>query len=194
MYLQQMLDLPTTNPTLYREFIEHGYHTIRRSDRYWAGLWSDLVIEQFMMRAVKSRGGLTRGRGFSESVRHQWVHTAHECASVHDAMTMLSKLQLTSSEQHVEMGPTRISRDIGDAQIVYEWLKSHNPFSGEDQRLRSISTGVIADETSFINCDETEKIGQQIHEKLDGVPLSEAKIKRKDQIKSLDSIIVIRNN
>ena len=55
MYLQQMLHLPTTNPTLYREFIEHGYHTIRRSDRYWAGLWSDLAIEQFDAGSKKLR-------------------------------------------------------------------------------------------------------------------------------------------
>ena len=31
-----------------------GLHVIRRSDRYWAGLSSDLVIEQEFMRAMKS--------------------------------------------------------------------------------------------------------------------------------------------
>lgn len=33
-----------------------GLHVIRRSDRYWAGLSADLVIEQEFMRAMKSSG------------------------------------------------------------------------------------------------------------------------------------------
>ena len=81
-YLQQMLELPKDHPEIYTSFKDHGYHAIRRSERYWAGLWFDLVIEQVMMRSIKSRGGLTRGRGFNESIRHQWVHTTHYCAVI----------------------------------------------------------------------------------------------------------------
>ena len=33
--------------------------------RFWAGLWSDLVIEQGLMRTIKDRGGLTRGQGMT---------------------------------------------------------------------------------------------------------------------------------
>jgi hypothetical protein len=68
IYLQQMKELPATHPHLYKLFLD-GHHTVRRSDRYWAGLSMDLIIEQTMMRAVKSRGGLTRGRGLHESFR-----------------------------------------------------------------------------------------------------------------------------
>ena len=50
------------------------YHTIRRSERYWSGLWTDLVIEQVLMRSLKSRGGLSHGRGLTESVRLMWIH------------------------------------------------------------------------------------------------------------------------
>ena len=55
MYLQLMLELPAGHPWLYEQFTEHGYHTERQSDRYWAGLWTDLTIEQLMMRSIKSR-------------------------------------------------------------------------------------------------------------------------------------------
>ena len=61
-YLQHMLDLPKDHPEIYASFIHKGCHAIRRSERNWAGLWFDLVIEQVMMRSIKSRGGLTRGR------------------------------------------------------------------------------------------------------------------------------------
>ena len=32
MYLQQMLELPSNYPTIYKSFKENGYHTIRRSN------------------------------------------------------------------------------------------------------------------------------------------------------------------
>ena len=59
MYLQLMLELTAGHPWLYEQFTKHAYHTVRRSDRYWAGLWTDLTIEQLMMRSIKSRGRLT---------------------------------------------------------------------------------------------------------------------------------------
>jgi len=60
LHLQTTLDLPATHPWMYENFAAKGFYTIRRSDRFWASLWTDLIIEQVMMRVVKSRGGLTR--------------------------------------------------------------------------------------------------------------------------------------
>ncbi len=59
-----------------------GYHVIRRSDRYWAGLSSDLVIEQNLMSTMKTTGGLTHGRGIDESQRTQWVLALLACSSI----------------------------------------------------------------------------------------------------------------
>ena len=44
LYLQFMVHLPKEHPWLYSCFMEQDYHTIRRSDRFWAGLWTDLAI------------------------------------------------------------------------------------------------------------------------------------------------------
>ena len=107
MYLQQMLELPSNYPSVYKFFKENDYHIIRRSNRYWAGLWSDLVIGLVMMKSIKSRGGLTRGSRMTESVRHQWVHANHACTAIHDAMTKIMNLSLLYSEQHVQIGKTR---------------------------------------------------------------------------------------
>ena len=49
LYLQLMLRLPKDFPWLHEMFINQGFHTVCRSSRYWAGLWTDLVIEQVMM-------------------------------------------------------------------------------------------------------------------------------------------------
>ena len=113
LYLQQMLKLPKEHPWLYKQFVEFGYHTIRRTE-CGGGLSPDLVIEQAMMRSLKSRGGLTRGRGFTESVRNLWVLTVHRCAEVHGAMSTLTRLTLGSSEQHIELSAARKSRDFSD--------------------------------------------------------------------------------
>ena len=46
LYLQRMLELPRTHPWMHQKLAVDGFHVIRRSERYWAGLWPDLVIEQ----------------------------------------------------------------------------------------------------------------------------------------------------
>ena len=59
MFLQDMYTLANhMTPEDYENFTKNGYFTVRRSDKFWGGLWSDLTIEQTLMRMIKSRGGL----------------------------------------------------------------------------------------------------------------------------------------
>ena len=97
-YLQQMSSLEQTHPAVYHMFAEKSYHTVRQNDRFWSGNWSDIVIEQDMMRSLKTSGGLTRGGGMTESSRSQWVATTHEFANIHDQMTEITNTQTSSSE------------------------------------------------------------------------------------------------
>ena len=116
------------------------------------------------MKSIKSRGGLTRGRGMTDSVRHQWVYTNHACAAIHDAMTKITSLSLLSSEQHVEMGKTRKERDYNDLLTLYDWLSTHSPFDAADDRLRSISSGItVPDNNCLINVTTRKEL-----EKLSG--------------------------
>ena len=55
---------------------------MRMTKRFLGGMWIDLVIEQIMIKSAKSGGGLTRGRDMLESVRHNWIYSVHEFASV----------------------------------------------------------------------------------------------------------------
>ena len=55
IYLQNMLELKNSHPHMDKLF-RSGFHVIRRSDRYWAGLSADLVIEQEFMRNMKAAG------------------------------------------------------------------------------------------------------------------------------------------
>ena len=61
VYLNNMLELESQHPDIHTSF-KLEKHVIRRRDRYWAGLSSNLVIEQVLMRSVKTTVGLTHGR------------------------------------------------------------------------------------------------------------------------------------
>ena len=54
IHLQQILKQETEHPDVFA-FLNSGYHVVRRSDRYWAGLSTDLVIEQILMRTIKTQ-------------------------------------------------------------------------------------------------------------------------------------------
>ena len=68
VYLQEMSKLEESHPAVYKSLLD-GNHIVRRSDRFWGGLSTDRVIEQVLMRSVKSVGGMTRGRGLSAAQR-----------------------------------------------------------------------------------------------------------------------------
>ena len=186
LHLQNMLELENNHPWVYEKFAVHGFHTIRRTDHFWAGIWSDLAIEQVLMRSLKSRGGLTRGRGVTESVRLIWLKTMHCCAEIHNSMISLAKLLHVTSEQHVELGASRKRRDNNDLQKITNWFSAHNPFLVNEPSLKSLSTGLIA--TEEIDCDEAEKVGENIQKTLDNITIEEAKVSRKSAIKTLDTL------
>lgn len=188
LYLQLMRGLKHNYPWLYEQFAKKSYHCVRRSDKYWAGLWTDLVIEQTMMRSIKSRGGLTRGSGMTDSVRLLWVSTLHECSSIRQAMSTVTGAVQRSSEQHVDLGAARIHRDSSDLDLITVWLDQFNPFETNDNNLRSLSNGLTATEGDGINCDQADIIGNDIQKNLDNTLIANAKIPRNKQLKSLQHL------
>ncbi|VDI57080.1 Hypothetical predicted protein [Mytilus galloprovincialis] len=101
IYINQMECLKEHNAEVAALF-EAGYHVIRRTDQYWAGISSDLAIEQALMRSIKTTGGLTRGRGMSESQRALWILSMPDCAEINNAMMSFTGTKFYSSDQHKE--------------------------------------------------------------------------------------------
>ena len=81
LYLQYMVDLREKRKDVYDKFQE-GFHVIRRSERKWAGLSTDLAIEQALMHTLKTTGGLTRGRGMTEKQKSIWLLSMPTCADL----------------------------------------------------------------------------------------------------------------
>jgi len=185
LYLQLLCDLEERHEWLYSMFNDNGYHTVRRSDRTWAGLSTDLVIEQVMMKSLKSRGGLTHGRGMTESVRLQWVHSMHKCADVYAAVVTLTGLADSDNTGHVELGKSRSSRDSQDLLKLIAWFAGNSPYHLTDERLCSLGTGLVASETDKIDCDAADEVGGRIMTKMDNVPVSDVSIRKSDQVRTL---------
>ena len=90
-----------------------GFHVVRRTEgRVWAGLSPDLVIEQTLMRSLKSAGGLKRGTGFKVVQCNAYLFSPAACAEISAAVQKLTgKLYYSTSEQHKDMSATRIARE-----------------------------------------------------------------------------------
>ena len=149
--------------------------------------WTDLIIEQVMMRSLKTSGGITRGRGITESVRQLWIGSMHRTASVHDAMSNLTKAYRKTSEQHIDLSTSRVNRDDNDYKEVLSWFNEHDPFN-QDQSLKSLSTGLVANESGKINCDTAELVGYNIQQSLDNNTMNTAKIKRGENVRTLQDL------
>ena len=176
IYLQTMSNLQETHPQVYAKFQE-GYHVVRRSDRLWAGLSTDLVIEQVLMRSLKTTGGLTRGRGMTERQRTVWLLSTPACAEVSRAMQEVTNITYDTSKQHKETSQACLQRDLKDSLKILEYLLARNPFDNR-MELMSIDTGEIA--VATVNVDQAKKIGHDILESMCGNPTKDYTFKKKD--------------
>jgi len=110
----------------------------------------------------------------------------HKCAGIHDAMTRATNLQHRTSEQHMELGTSRSKRDQEDLAKIQSWFCQYEPFHHNQPKLCSLSSGLTASEDDGVNCDQTERVGAKIHKQLNNVRVTDASIKRSDQVRSLD--------
>ena len=95
------------------------------------------------MKNLKSRGGLTRGRGVTEAQRATWILSAPVVSEMNSAMQELTKQEYVTSEQHKEAYSSRMKRDAKDNITLYEFMKDRRPFT-LPYYLTNITTGVSA--------------------------------------------------
>ena len=134
-------------------------HVVRRSDRYWAGLSTDLAMEQVLMHSVKTCRGLTRGQGMSESQHLIWLLSMPACADINNAMQNLTGVTYQRSDQHKDTTKARQERDYKDTNELVTYLSQRNPFSA-DPSLHSITTGVVAGD--HVNANKAKEVGEKV--------------------------------
>ena len=157
-YLQDMSELENRHPDVYLKFV-NGRHVVRRSNKFWVGLSSDPVIQQTLMRSLKTSGGLTHGSGMNEEQRSLWTMSMPVTAMYNIAMQDFNNLTYTTSDQHKETTDACLNRDIHDLAKINSRLIPFTPFS-EDRSLRNIVTGIEA--RSDTNVHEYKAVGMNI--------------------------------
>ena len=121
LYLQSILDLETNYPKACDQFME-VQHTVRRTEKKWTGIWTDLSIEQTLIKSLKGRAGVL-GRGITENVMHVWTITMHQCAATTEAMNKVI-LTPTPSNQHKKAYSGRVKWDYEDFEKIQVYIFS----------------------------------------------------------------------
>ena len=183
LYLQKMLTLESDNPAVFQKSV-NGYHVIRRSDQYWAGIGSDLVIEQTLMRSLKSTWGLTRGSGMTEHQRAAWTMSAPVSSAYNYAMQEFCETVYTTSDQHKDESAPRMARDKEDLAKLVAKLDQQSPFSDE-VALRNIITGIHAD--TNVNVQKLFIVGKDAVTNMEGQAVFSYSHKRTNAVKTLAS-------
>ena len=106
-----MLELENRHPDVYLKFV-NGRHVVRRSNKFWAGLSSDLVIEQTLMRSLKTSVSLTHGSRMNEEQRSLWTMSSTIKAMHNMVMQDFKNPTYTTSDQHKETIDAHLNRDV----------------------------------------------------------------------------------
>jgi hypothetical protein len=97
-----------------------GAYVARLSGRVWAGLPTDLTIEQAMIRGIEERGGVTHGRGANKSVQAIGLATVHHTAAVKTSSSEFVNLEYCHNEAQL-LGRSRAKRDNADLEKVLQF-------------------------------------------------------------------------
>lgn len=186
-YLDKMKQIPDIlTPNQLRNFTVDGYFTIRRTDRYWSGNFSDQTIEQVLMRMLKAQGGLAHGRGITPSTQAKLVHVLPKCVPICNALESFCNVHAQTSDQHTDLRAATTSRDASDFDIMFGWLKAHSPLGYQAiDGLVNISTGVVAQGSA--NADSAYEVGKAAADAMTGKSHGEVKLKRNDRVVTISA-------
>ena len=112
----------------------------------------------------------------------------HQCSMVDQAMDSLTQIRHDSGKTHVEATTSRQIKEEKDLTTLATWFPQRNAFDPADGSLRSLSTGLAAACKSEINSDGAEAVGCTIRKVLDGISVEGAIVKRKSQIRTLETL------
>ena len=153
LYLQSVNKFEKQHPEIIDQFIE-GHYTMKRAERKWAVVWTDLSIEQVPMKSLKGRSGVVR-KGITENILNVWTKTMHRCSEVADAISSLVSTPSNPAAHHKDLYSARVKRDNEDFVKIQCWFQSHNPFDTEE-KMCSLDSGLIEENGSMTHDREEE--------------------------------------
>ena len=125
--------------------------SIRERERN--AFWSDLGLEQTVVRNTKSRQGGIIGFSRQEEATMKWYLTAHERSAVVKNFKVLCGITDADNNVHHDVQPSVIKQDEKDVQSIMSVITDRfgNPFEFDKNNepskpdpLTNIATGVVA--------------------------------------------------
>ncbi|KAJ8686103.1 hypothetical protein QAD02_021897 [Eretmocerus hayati] len=147
----------------YEKFVNDAFFTIRWTHKFWCGSWVDFVIDQFLMKNLKGRGGVIQ-RGIKEPILSKWSATQVPISVIMNGLESFASTSYASSEPHVAMRDSRKKRDAADLAKIVRFFREHDPSPVSDE-IMSISSNIVGDK-DVINCYKAYEVGLTL---LDGV-------------------------
>ena len=136
------------------------------------------------MRSIKTGGGLTRGKGMTESRRLVWVLSMPACASMNEAMQKFSGVLYETSDQHKDTSAAKQTRDVSDTLKLITYFKERDPFVKNDS-LFNIANGMAAQEG--VNVDMARELGNRVVTSLAGKSVEVFTFRKANQAVTLSS-------
>ena len=189
LFIPRMQDLERTHPEVNRAFMS-GLFPVRRTEGAWCGMFTDLFIEQVLMAGLKTSGGLTRGRGFSESTRLLFLLSRPICSEISQCVFEIAGLSPDDENGHCDLTAYRINRDMSDIRKLVEVFNERGVFNTSFAKLVSLSTGLIADDS--VNADDAKSVGAKILQSMVGETVSAYSFSQKNQVKTLASAVYVK--
>lgn len=144
-----------------------------------------MVIEQSLMKSMKSEGGVSRGRSTQESVLSKWVYGMYVMNTICEDVEKFCNISLDTVDQHVYTKDSRIKKDNDGVNKIIEWLTIHNPFS-QTNKIMSLANSIIGNDE--INCYDAYEIGKHLMNKMVGLKFDHFKFKRANRVLPLLSV------
>ena len=87
----------------------------------------DLIIEQVLMRSVKTHGSLTRGKGMTENQHLLWVLSMPTCANINEDVKKYTSISYKTSDQL--MTSYQMIKTLSSTVDLISYLIAPEPFS-----------------------------------------------------------------
>lgn len=127
--MQSMFQLKTAlSAKEFERSVDKDFFTIHRLDKFWCGVWSDVTIEQVLMRVMKVSGGLNQGRKISDVLLEHWISTMLGSLKVTEAPESFTEVTSEYSDKHISLSRSWQKRNSSDLKKFVDWfLPSTNP-------------------------------------------------------------------
>ncbi|KAI4474588.1 hypothetical protein M0804_014769 [Polistes exclamans] len=141
IYLQDMVNIEMTiTESEYQKFATEGNFTVRRTDRSWCGIWTDMTIEPTLNRFFGT--DLKHGRGATPNTSARMLSIMPSSFLIIECLEDYCGIASSKNEQFVDFLDYRVKQDDDDIKKLIFWFEKHGPFEPR-AILCSLTTGIV---------------------------------------------------